>query len=566
MTDSATKYANQVLSGKITAGKWVRLACQRHLDDLERDDIYFDADAANHAIQFFSFLKHSKGEWAGQSFELELWQKFIVACLFGWKRPDGLRRFRIGYIEVSRKNGKSTILSGLMLYLFFADGEPGAECYSAATKRDQAIITHSEATRMVKASPALKKRIGIFKNNLHVSNTASKFEPLGADADSMDGLNIHGAGIDELHAHKKRDLWDVLETATGSRRQPLQIAITTAGVDQAGICYEQHQYVKQVLAGTVQDGTYFGIIYAIDKEEKQGDEVIAPGDDWRDEACWVKTNPNLGVSVKLDDLQRKANKAKEIPAAQNNFLRKHMDIWTQQFERWIDLGVWDENYTRPIDEAALAGRTCVGGIDLSAVSDLTCCVWAFPDAEDPELVDLLLRCWCPEARIYESKNRYRDQYQAWARQGFLTTTPGDAIDYDFVRARIVDDANRFKINSIAVDRLFQGYEFSQKLNAELGGTEKAPVIVACGMGYLSMAGPAQELEARMLKRKLNHGGNPILRWMADNVSVSMDPAGNKKPNKATSQGKIDGIVSILLCLDRLLRLKPKPKLIMPAVV
>jgi len=177
-----------------------------------------------------------------------------------------------------------------------------------------------------------------------------------------------------------------------------------------------------------------------------------------------------------------------------------------------------------------------------------------------------MRCWCPEARIYESKNRYRDQYQAWARQGFLTTTPGDAIDYDFVRARIVDDANRFKINSIAVDRLFQGYEFSQKLNAELGGTEKAPVIVACGMGYLSMAGPAQELEARMLKRKLNHGSNPILRWMADNVSVSMDPAGNKKPNKATSQGKIDGIVSILLCLDRLLRLKPKPKLIMPAVV
>ena len=566
MTDSATQYANQVLSGKITAGKWVRLACQRHVDDLQRDDIYFDADAANHAIQFFSFLKHSKGEWAGQSFELELWQRFIVASLFGWKKADGYRRFRIGYIEVSRKNGKSTLIAGIGLYLFFADNEPGAECYTAATKRDQAVIVHSEATRMVKASPALKKRIGIFKNNLHITNTASKFEPLGADSDGMDGLNIHGAIVDELHAHKKRDLWDVLETATGSRRQPLQIAITTAGVDQAGICYEQHQYVKQVLAGTVQDDTYFGIIYAIDKEEKQGDEVTAPGDDWRDESCWIKANPNLGVSVKLDDLQRKANKAKEIPAAQNNFLRKHMDIWTQQFTRWVDLSVWDENFTRPVDDRVLRGRWCVGGIDLSNVADLTCWMMAFPDKDDPELVDLVLRTWCPEMRIYESKNRYRDQYQAWVKQGFLFTTEGNAMDYDFIRAQIAEDARRFDIDSISVDRLFQGYEFAQKLNVELGGTEKAPRVIACGMGYLSMAGPAKELETRLLKRKLNHGGNPILRWMADNVSVSEDPAGNKKPNKATSQGKIDGIVSLLLCLDRLLRVKPKPKLIMPAVV
>lgn len=562
----ATKYAKQVLGSKIIAGKWVKYACRRHLNDLERDDVYFDTEAADRVIQFFSFLKHSKGEWAGTAFVLEMWQKFIISQLFGWKTGDGLRKYRIGYIEVARKNGKTTLVSGIGLYLFFADGEPGAECYTAATKRDQARISHQEATRMVKASPALKQRIGIFKDNLHIASTASKFEPLGADADSMDGLNIHGGLIDELHAHKKRDLWDVLETATGARRQPLQIAITTAGYDQNGICYEQHQYVKQILSGTVDDDTYFGIIYSIDVEEKIGDEVIAEGDNWQDEKAWMKANPNLGVSVKLDDLQRKAKKAAEIPAAQNNFLRKHLDVWTQQFTRWIDLNVWDENRKHDVTEDAMVGRWCVGGIDLSAVSDLTCWVMAFPDMDDPEQLDLLMRCWCPEAKLYDSQNKYRDQYQAWEKQGYLITTEGDAMDYDYIRAKIVDDSRAYDIDSISVDRLFQGYEFAQKLNLDLGGTEKAPRVIACGMGYLSMAGPAKEMESRLLNRKLNHGGNPVLRFMADNVSVSEDPAGNKKPNKATSQGKIDGIIGILLCLDRLLRTKPKRKIKMPMAV
>ena len=212
------------------------------------------------------------------------------------------------------------------------------------------------------------------------------------------------------------------------------------------------------------------------------------------------------------------------------------------------------------------GRFCVGGIDLSSVSDLTCWVMAFPDADDPELIDILMRCWCPESRLYDTKNRYRDQYQAWEKQGYLETTEGDAIDYDYVRARIVEDAGVFDIESIAVDRLFQGYEFSMKLNEELRGTEKDPKVIACGMGYLSMAGPCQELERRLLEKKINHGGNPVLRFMADNVSVSTDPAGNLKPNKATSQGKIDGIIGILLCLDRLLRTRPRPTIKMPVSV
>lgn len=337
-----TKYAKRVVSGKIVACRWVKMACRRHLKDLKRNDVYFDKDAADHAIGFFRFLKHSKGEWAGTVFVPELWQRFIIGNIFGWKRKkDDLRKYRTVYIEVARKNGKSTLLSGIGIYLFVADGEPGAEIFSAATKREQARICHAESIRMVKKSPDLRKRISIFKDNMNIPNTASLYEPLGADANTMDGLNVHGALIDELHAHKTRDTWDVLETATGARRQPLQIAITTAGVDQAGICYEQHQYVKQVLSGAINDDTYFGIIYTLDL--KKDFPKLKKEDDWTDESVWGKANPNLGVSAKLDDMQRKCKKAMKIPPAQNNFLRKHLDVWTQQVSRWIDLDLWDQN-------------------------------------------------------------------------------------------------------------------------------------------------------------------------------------------------------------------------------
>lgn len=211
-------------------------------------------------------------------------------------------------------------------------------------------------------------------------------------------------------------------------------------------------------------------------------------------------------------------------------------------------------------------RWCVGGIDLSSVSDLTCWVTAFPHPDDSELIDVVMRTWCPSDKLYDSKNKYRDQYQAWEKTGWLSVTEGNAIDYDFIRLEIVKDAEAWDIDSIAVDRLFQGYEFCMKLNQEIGGTESDPAVVACGMGYLSMAGPCNELERRLLKKKINHGGNPILRFMADSVSVSMDPAGNKKPNKDKSQGKIDGFIGLLLCLDRLLRVKPRRRIMMPVAV
>lgn len=537
--DDVREYAEKVLSGKILAGGLIKKACERHLRDLETADmrgLYFDPDAAHHAIDFFRFLRHSKGEWGGCTFELELWQRFIVGSIFGWKRKeDGMRRFRTVYIEVPRKNGKSTMLAGIGLYLFVCDGEPGAEIYTAATKRDQARITHSEATRMVKASPALRKRIKIYKDNLHIEATHSKFEPLGADADTMDGLNVHAALVDELHAHKSRAVWDVLDTATAARRQPLMIAITTAGFDQTSFCYEMHCYAERVLNGTVKDDTFFTYIAAPD-----------PGDDPFDPVTWRKANPNLGVSKKEDDMKRLADQAKEMPSALNNFLTKHLNVWTQQAERWIPLDLWDENAGMVIEEK-LKGRTCFGGLDLSSVSDITAWVLVFPHDDDPERIDVLARFFVPEARLHDTRNRYADQYKAWVRQGFMIATPGDAVDYEFVKAQILRDAQTFRLVDMNIDRLFQGHQLAMQL------MDEGITVVGMGMGFASMAAPMREFERRLRARKIHHGGNPVLRWMADSMAVKQDPAGNLKPDKATSQGKIDGIVALVMALDRAMR-------------
>lgn len=538
-TGKVEKYALDVVESKTPASELTRLACERHLRDREdghQRGLIWRPELAEYAIRFFSFLRHSKGEYAGQPFELEPWQEFIAGSLWGWLKEDGLRRFRLAYNEVPRKNGKSTLAAGIGLLLFAADGEPGAEVYTAATKRDQARITHSEAMRMVKASPALRKRIKSYKDNLSVDGTASKFEPLGADADTLDGLNIHGAIVDELHAHKTRDVWDKIETATGARRQPLVFAITTAGTDRQSVCFQQHEYAERVLKGTIQDDHYFAFISTIDE-----------GDDWEDPDAWAKANPNLGISASLEDLSRKAKQAKEMPAAQNAFMRLHLNVWTQQVDRWISLYLWDSNNLEPIEEEKLRGRVCYGGLDLSSVSDITAWALLFPDESDPERLDVLVRCWCPEARLSDTTNRYRDQYWAWAQQGFLKVTPGDAVDYAYVKKQIIEDAEKFQVVDINIDRYFQAHQLAMEL------TDEGLTIVGFGLGFYSMATPMREFERRLLANKLNHGGNPVLRWMADNVAVKQDPAGNLKPDKAESQGKIDGIVAIVMALDRAMR-------------
>ncbi len=534
------EYMHGVLNGDIPACKLTRLAVerqQRDIDEASLRGLRFDRQAAQHAIDFFWFLRHSRGEWAGQTFVLAPWQQFLLWCIFGWKRADGLRRFRTAYVEVPRKNGKSSLAAGIALYLLVADGESGAEVYSAATKRDQAKICWSEAVRMVEKSPALSRMIKHWRasDTLSIEATASRYQPLGADADSMDGLNVHGAIVDELHAHKTRQVVDVLDTATAARRQPLIFEITTAGTDQNSICYEHHDYSRKILEGAIRDDTWFAFITSIDD-----------GDDWRDPVTWAKANPNVGVSVKIDDLARKAERAERLPAAQNSFRRLHLNQWTQQSDRWIDLALWDEN-AHVVDEKLLEGRVCFGGLDLSSVQDITAWVMVFPWPEQPDELSIVARFWVPEARLNDDSYRYVDQYREWVNGGYLKTTPGEAIDYQFIKRAILEDAQRFRIMSINVDRLFQGYQLSQELADE--GLE----IFGMGQGFLSMAAPMREFERRLVARKLHHGGNPVLRWMADCVAVREDPAGNLKPDKAGSQGKIDGIVALIMALDRAMR-------------
>lgn len=545
---TAEQYVDDVLSGRQVACKWVRLACERHRRDLENGTEYglcFDETTAKTAIAFFRLLKHSKGEWAGRPLVLEPWEQFVVWSLFGWKREDGTRRFRTSYLEVARKNGKTTLAAGVGLYLMLADGEPGAEVYSVATKRDQARISHSEATRMAKSSPQLRRMVTIFKDNIHILDTASKFEPLGADSDTMDGLNVHGAIVDEVHAHKTRDTWDVIETATGARRQPLMFAITTAGYDRQSLCFQQHEYTEKVLEGVIQDDSWFGAIYALDQVKDANGNLV--DEDWNDESLWVKANPNLGVSKKRDDMQRKAARAREMPAALNAFLRLELDIWTQAETKWINLEHWRQ-CGQAVDAEGLRGRTCYAGLDLSSNVDISALVLVFPPQTDEDAYQIISRFWIPEEAMVERARRDRVPYPAWVRQGFIKATPGSVIDYDFIQAEIDELAQAYDITEIAFDRW--GATKIQTDLMEKGGEDW---LVQFGQGYVSMSPPMKELERLILEHKLAHGNNPVLSWMSSNLVVRQDPAGNLKPDKEHSTEKIDGMVALIMALDRALR-------------
>lgn len=543
----ALQYATDVAAGRIVASKWVKLAAERHLRDLQCGHdrgLYFDPAAAQHAIDFFMFLCHSKGEWAGKSFVLSDWQQFIVYSLFGWKHSDGRRRFRTAHVEVARKNGKTTLWAGVGLYLFFADGEPGAEVYCAATKKDQARILFTEAERMRKASPGLSKRIVSFRNNMNVPATNSKFEPLGSDEDTLDGLNIHGALVDELHAHKTRLLWDVLDTATGARRQALIAAITTAGYDRQSVCWKQHEYGEKVLEGVINDDSFFIYVASLD-----------PGDDWEDETNWPKANPNLGSSVKLEDLRTQAHKAKNDPSALNSFLRLRLNVWTQQDTRWMPMDKWndcagfdlapanDAKALREEIEQRLAGRTCFAGLDLSSKIDITAFVAIFPPVdEDPRWI-VLPTFWLPEDNVDQRVREGRVPYDVWRREGFLNATPGNVVDYDVIREFITRFHDRFDLREVAFDP-WNATQIATQL-AAAGIT-----MVEFRQGFASMSEPTKQLMALVLSKTLAHLGNPLLRWMASNLVVKQDAAGNIKADKEKSSEKIDGIIATVMALGR----------------
>lgn len=499
---------------------------------------WFDDAAADRVVEFFErYLRHIKGEWAGQPFVLLPWQRDeIVRPLFGWKRADGTRKYRTAYIEIPRKNGKSTLAAGIALYLLFADGEAGAEVYSVAADRDQAAIVFDGAKQMVEASRPLGRRSEVYRRSIVYPKLHSSYKVLSADVRTKHGKNAHAVIFDELHAQPNRNLFDVMTTSTGARRQPLLVATTTAGYDRESICWEQHEYADKLLRGVIEDPSYFAYIAGADQAEN-----------WQDRETWRRANPSFGVTVKEDYLAQEARRAAEMPAYQNTFRRLHLDQWTQQATRWVDIELWNKNAGPKINEKALVGRTCYGGLDLAAVSDIVAWVMVFPTEGDPDELTVLPRFWAPEARLTDTRNRYRDQYQVWARDGWLKTTPGDAIDYAFVKQQILEDARTFRLVDLNIDRLFQAHQLAMELQGE--GLQ----VVGMGMGFLSMAAPMVEFQRLLLMGKVHHGGNPLLRWMADNLAVKQDPAGNMKPDKAQSQGKIDGIVGFLQAEERWMR-------------
>lgn len=499
------------------------------------ESFVFDERAADKAVRFFEkILVHTKGEWSGHGFTLMDWQRDgIIRPLFGWKRADGKRRYRTAYIEIPRKNGKTTLAAGIALYLLFADEEPGAEVYSAASDRDQAAICFEQAKGMVEDSP-LRKFADVWKRAIVVPKTRSSYKVLSADAFTKHGLNASGVVFDELHAQPTRELWDVLTTATGARRQPLVVAITTAGYDRTSICWEQHVYAQQVLSGVIEDPAFFAYVSAAEESA-----------DWTDPAVWHKANPALGQTIKLDYLQTECERAKQVPAYQNTFRRLHLNQWTLQDTRWLDLGAWDA-CGLPVDLDGLAGRTCYGGLDLASTTDLAAFVLVFPPSEEAEPYQVLPVFWCPAENILERARRDRVPYDAWARDGFLRATPGNVIDYATICTDIQALGAQFNIQEIAFDR-WGAAQMSQQLDGA-GFT-----MIPFGQGFASLSAPTKELLRLVLDKSLAHGGHPVLRWMADNAAARQDPAGNIKLDKAKSTGRIDGLIALIMGLDRATR-------------
>jgi phage terminase large subunit-like protein len=537
--DRALRYAQAVVAGEILACKWTRLACERQLRDLARAESdpdwpwRFDVTAAERPCLLIECLPHIKGSWASPTITLEDWQCFVETTVFGWvHRETGLRRFRIAYTEVPRKNAKSTLTSGNAIYMLAADGEVGAEVYSAATTGDQARIVFDVSKAMLRRDTRIAGQfgIGVGEHAIWVRETAGTFKPLNAEGSTLDGLNIHFGSVDELHAHKRRDVWDVLVTATGSRAQPLLWAITTAGSDRSGICYEQRDYVCKLLLQVAEDDTYFGIIYTIDD-----------GDDWTDEKVWAKANPNLDVSVSIEDLRGKCRFAMSMPSAVGNFLTKHLNVWVNADSAWMDMRAWERCANPELRLDAFEGQPCWDGLDLASKVDIASKVKIFERHSDGKIC-VFDTHWLPERAVDESRNT---QYEGWRRQGLLRVTDGEVIDMDAIEADILEDCKRFDQQSVGFDPHQATQLVGHMLEQNVPMVEVRPTV-------LNFSESMKTIEAWVLQGKLEHNGSPILTWMASNVVCHRDQKDNIYPRKERVENKIDGIVALITAVNRYL--------------
>jgi phage terminase large subunit-like protein len=558
--DRAVAYARRVVSREETAGRFERLACERFLADLERqgtpDFPYVLDDAAPtagkrsrgaRACEFLELLPHIKGQWARPEYrdgrlqytklKLEDWQVFIVLNVFGWlHRETGLRRFRRVYEEVARKNAKSTLAAGLLLFCLAADAEPGAQVFSAATTGDQARLVFDDARQMALREPEFVARFGVSvaMHDITVPGTASSAKPLNAEGSTLDGLNIHAAIVDELHAHKTRAVYDVLDTATGARSQPLIVMITTAGSDRSGICYEQRDYTVKVLERTIVDENWFGVVYTLDD-----------GDLWHDPATWRKANPNFGVSVLPDDMQAACRKAQAQPSALNNFLTKRLNVWVNADSAWMDMRAWDKAGDKTLRVARVAQLPCVSALDLASKVDVAAQVLLFHD-DQADHYYLIPRFWLPRRAIDQGRN---SQYDGWARAGHLQVTDGEVIDFDQIEDALRNDMVELNVTEMP----FDPWQATQLASHML--SEGAP-MVEYRQTVQNMSEPMKLFESLVLQGKLTHDGNPMMTWMVSNVVCHRDVKDNIYPRKERDENKIDGPVAAIMAIGRIVANQP----------
>ena len=514
---------------------------------------WFDVAAGKRVVDFFEqFLRHSKGEWAGEPFRLLKWQRDdVIMPLFGWMRPDGTRRYRTAYIEIPKKNGKSTLCAGISLYGLIGDGEEGAEVYPAAASRDQASIVYREAANMVKGSPELSRVVTLTESTKHMlfDRTRSIYKALSGDAGTNEGLNISHLIMDEMHAQPNDLFWNALMYGGAARRQPLKVIITTAGMDQDSLCHEYHDKAMQIMEGIQEDDSFFAYVKTAEWAMlRAGKDEEARQNVWKDEKVWFEANPSLGHTISLESFREDFQTALASPRLQNAFKRYRLNIWTEQEERWLDMEHWAACGEAPIDEDSLIGQPCYAGLDLASVSDMCALVLLFPTQGNIALPYY----WVPRAAVHDRTGRGDFSYAQWEEQGHLLVTEGNETDYHFIKAHIHELAERFDIQKIAFDR-YNATEIIRDLLDD--GFE----MIKFGQGTSSMSAPSKDLERMVNGHRLNHGNHPVLAWNARNATTEENPAGDIKPVKMKGRNKIDGIVALIMALGLSIAEPIKPK-------
>ena len=497
----------------------------------------YDKKKADRAVTFIENLCHTKGKWAGTPFWLLPWQEQLIRDIFGIVKADGNRQFRTAFVEICKKVGKSELAAAVALYLLYADNEPSAEVYGAAADRQQASIVFDVAKQMVEMSPALMKRsklMGATKRIVNYSN-AGYYQVLSAEVGGKHGFSVSGLVFDEIHTQPNRQLYDVLTKGSSDARQnPLHFIITTAGNDRHSIAYELHTKAVDILEGRRVDPTFYPVVYGLKDDE-----------DWEDEANWYKVNPSLGYTVDIERLRDAYREAKQNPADEVTFKWLRCNMWVSSTVAWIPDAIYMRG-NEAINAALLEGRDCYAGLDLSSTGDITALVLIFPPRDENEKYVLLPYFWIPEETIPRRVKANSVPYDIWEKQGYIMSTEGNVIHYDFIEKFIMDLSEKYHILEIAVDR-WNATQMIQNLEGE-GFT-----IVPFGQGFSSMSAPTKEFYRLLMEGRIIHGGNPVLRWMAGNVVIDTDPAGNIKVTKAKSKEKIDGIVAAIMALDRCIR-------------